>query len=329
MVAQLCLWLWSLGDARKGGRPAARPPRRARLGLEALETREVPSVTNTGGALLVLEQYGSNTVTLANAYNGWFTVTENGSTSWFAPGSFGGQIVVNLGNTPGNTNTLNVVSTPAGVTTSIVEFYGWNFVSIGEGNPPAGVPQSKGNLDYLGGNVTVTGYSQYGGWNQLNIDDSNNQAQAYYTLTSDQNGPLFYRWEAGRGYFNVHYTDQADFNLDGGHSNYTWYYVYSTAAWQETSVFLNGQGGHGVVVGNGSLAGIYGSLNFLGGNHNTDYTINDSQDYYPHTAYYYSDGRGDHVLSGLTGGGGNITWNDASVYSLDIYTGSNTVRNGF
>jgi hypothetical protein len=317
---QLRQWFRSLGEARPAGRPAARPAkpsRRARLGLEALEAREVPSVTlYSGGDLYVQEGSGYNSVTL-DGYSGWTSVTENNVTSWFQPGTVHYISVALTGDW--GSQSVSVRSTPAGAITQIWEGGGSNYVYIG----------SRGNLDDIGGRVSVWGniYGSGNSYNWLMIDDRNSWASVNYNLHYDNGGATLTRQNGSRS-VDFHFDTQLNtFYFYGSNGNDVYYvpFTLSHDTWIVTSSLSSR---NYVYVGLGSLAVIQGYLHIGGGNNNTDLVINDWQDTNSHVAYLSHDSSaGTHYLVGLTDG--PITWYDSAISSFSIYTGPNTLRTGF
>jgi hypothetical protein len=316
MLAQLCLWLLSLGEARTAGRPAARPAkprRRARLGLEVMEAREVPSAAVWGGYLVVTEGSGFNSVSLDNAGGGVVKVTENGSTT----GTYGGLWGIGVDLT-GNWGAqyVYVNYTPPGAYTEIFGGGGFNYVAVG-----------GGNLDNIGGNVSFWGnnYGPGDGTNTFVLSDSANWASVAYDMHYDNGGATVTRYGGARA-VDFHFDNQINtFYLFGSQGSDT-YSIYFTLS-HDTFITLGSSYGsrNYMDVGLGSAMLIQGYLHINGGNHNTDLVIDDSQDTAFHDAYLHSGGQGDHVLSGLRN---PITWSDGAIRSYNIYAGPHTGHNG-
>jgi hypothetical protein len=148
---------------------------RARLALEALESRVTPSVTlNTTGQLIVRGDGAGDVISIGTSAAGGVFVDFNGATSTFGPGQVS-SIEVFTSSAGGAK--VTVLSTPASVPLTITTHF---FRGVVENQVILG----GGNLDNLQGPVTVFGNDSP----ILSFDDHASPADRNYTIENDPNG---------------------------------------------------------------------------------------------------------------------------------------------
>jgi hypothetical protein len=299
-----------------------------------LEDRTVPTIVLNGTTLDITGTGGNDIITLSQNSGGGVFATLDGQTASFSPGQVTGIYVA----TTNGINTVNVLATPAGVSTTI-NGDGFNVVTVGNYN--SGLGNGHGYMGNIQGSVDVYG----NGTTDLDLDDSGDGVGQNVTMSDGQinyggAAPIYYtpasilplgtgvgQLQVVGGYggntFNVESTSNFDnnglTNLNTGNGNDT-VNVHDTGGPLDV---YNPGGSDTTNVGFGNL-GISGtgSLTLSGSGSNNLY-VNDSSDpnYQVYDMGNSSPGFGSISTDG-TYPGGSISYEYSETNNVTLQTGT-------
>jgi hypothetical protein len=278
------------------------------------------------------DQQGSgsdDTVEVFTATNGGLMVYLNGETVIFDPGQITSLHIA----TGGGSNSISVLSTPQGLTTSIDCEGSNDTVNVGNYVPDTG--GGSGFLEDLKGAVSVSG----GGTYHLNVDDTGELFGQLVSISKSGTGvgqiivggaaPITYSGAGGsltvfgsRGgdTFNVHDTTGLPTSIDTGAGNDT-VNVYATT----DNLSINNTGGNdSTFVGLGNTGSIKGSVSVFGSG-TSALVVDDHLDSTSRKATLTST-----QLTGLGNTGVIYYWGDVTSLAIDGGAGNNTfnISNG-
>ncbi len=201
---------------------------------------------------LVVQGNTSDHIVVSAAANGSVTITAAGQTATFDPGYLKSITI----NSNAGTNSIQILSVPAGVSVSVKDDLG------GTDNVTVG----NGSLAAVAGPVSVSNTS---GKTTLTLDDSADTANRNATITSSS--------VQFAGLSPVSYSGKVtSLQVKGGQGTDS-YYVNSTASGTPVNI-VTSVGVDSVYVGNGSLAHIAAAVNVQSNSSRTSLYVNDSSE---------------------------------------------------
>jgi hypothetical protein len=220
---------------------------KARLSVESLEERAVPTVQLIGSALFITGTVGNDDLQLSTTGQGGVLVDFNGQVSTFAPNQIN---KIEIDPEQGN-NLVNIQATPAGVEVTVDCLVGPDTIDVGDGN-----------LSILGGNVTVNGDSGA----HVFVNDSVDNTPGDYTMSNGS-----FNWGASYG---ISFDSCAAFQVNGTpNSLYTINGTGGTAATQINPSLGTNQ----ILVGGGDLNNIFTPLSVVANGGVSNVFLEDAQ----------------------------------------------------